>query len=571
MGTLGAASTCLSLWALAQSAAAVRQPHSSQRIRAQSTAAARRLLSLLTYYCFTNLVGLFVELKMLLTLPIKAVVNFLLRLPPTISFVGLVIAVTPLLSLPSLTGTGYHDGQRILLITCLLGGVLITSARIWRAKLTSSTSLIVLPVSKLVLLLLAVFMGLGFVSSIRAHSVQFALYEWATFALLLVLASAIAVEFSEKRLATIRIFAVLGTVSCGLYVFNTLTAYVASVRLGIQLPPNQLIIGFDNYRFLNHIQTTTLPLLTLLTLRTDPTESSAFRYRHGLKILLVLWWMLLFATGGRGTFVSLLVACLVALVFFRQHAITWCRHMTVGAVAGFFATLLLYKYIPLHFGLQPFGLLGNLAARTIENVDGGRLPLWRLAFGMTIEHPWMGFGPLHFAHEGRFQQIAAHPHNWALQISSEWGIPALLCCCGLIFCGLQRLITTAKSPNESRCDESIVWVALLTTGVAIVIDGLVSGLIVMPVSQLWIVLYLSFAWGWTEVLKKPTHVNPNRLGGLICGISTATLFLLSTMAVYGLWPAVLDLPKHEKNNQQYQTSQTDGHLSPRIWRHGFFE
>lgn len=33
-------------------------------------------------------------------------------------------------------------------------------------------------------------------------------------------------------------------------------------------------------------------------------------------------------------------------------------------------------------------------------------------------------------------------------------------------------------------------------GAAILLDGLVSGPLVMPVSQLWLAIYAGLAWGW---------------------------------------------------------------------------
>lgn len=495
-------------------------------------------------------------------------------MPSAVLLVGLVVAATPLLPLPALTGTGYYDGQRILLMICLCVGVVTMSLRMWQSKSASSKLMAVLPVSKLVLWMLTIFMGLGFLSSLRAYSVQFALYEWSTTALLVVLTSTIAAEVAQHRVVASKTLAALGAIGCSLYVFNTLVAYVSMLLLGIQAHPNDLIVGFDNYRFFNHVQTVSLPLLALLALlalRSGSIGASLYQYRYGLRILIVSWWMLLFVTGGRGTLVGLFVGSSAALFFFRRDAMAWCRHMLIGAMAGLAASWVLYMRVPVLFGLQPFGLLGNVAARTVENVDSGRMPLWRLAIDMTMAQPWLGAGPLHFAHVGRFQQIAAHPHNWVLQIASEWGIPALLCFSGLIFLGLLRLTMTSRSPDANRPDCLTVLAALLATGIAIVVDGLVSGLIVMPASQLWIALYVGFAWGWTERFKRSIAVSPASLSSLTRGCVTALLVLLVALGAYGLWPAGLNLPKHEKDNERYQTNQTDGHLSPRIWRHGFFE
>ncbi|WP_327080190.1 O-antigen ligase family protein [Polaromonas sp. CG_9.5] len=401
---------------------------------------------------------------------------------------------------------------------------------------------------------------------------KFALYEWSTTILLVVLTSTIAAEVAQNRAVALKTLVVLGTIGCSLYVFNTLVAYISMLSLGIQAHPNDLIIGFDNYRFFNHIQTVSLPLLALLALRSGSISSDLYRYRYGLRILISCWWMLLFVTGGRGTFLGLFVGIFIALFLFRHHAIKWCCHMLIGAMVGLAASWVLYTCVPLFLGLQPFGLLGNVATRTVENVDSSRMPLWRLAIEMTMAQPWLGAGPLHFAHVGRFQQIAAHPHNWILQIASEWGIPALICFSGLIFLGLRHLIRVSRLPNANRADCLTILVALLATGIAIVVDGLVSGLLVTPSSQLWIALYVGFSWGWTEGFNRSitASVKPKIISSLTFGFVTGFLVLLLALVAYGLWPAVLNLPNYEKGNDQYQTNRSDGHLSPRIWRHGFF-
>lgn len=502
----------------------------------------------------------------------KHIGYFFSSTPLAVLLVGLVVAATPLLPLSTLTGTGYHDGQRILFMLCLGVGAVTMSLRLWRVKSASPELAPTLSVGKLVLWTVAGFLGLGFLSSLRAYSLQFALYEWSTSALLVLLAATIAAEFAQNRAAASKTLVTYCAIGCSLYVFNALVGYVSMIVLGIQAHPNDLIVGFDNYRFFNHVQTVSLPFLTLIAIRSGFKESALYRFRYGLRTLMVLWWMLLFVTAGRGTLFGVLAGASVTLFFLRRNATIWCRQLLVGALAGLACNWLLYMKAPLLFGLQPFGLLGNVATRTVENVDSGRLPLWRLAAEMTTAQPWLGAGPLHFAHLGRFQQIAAHPHNWVLQIASEWGIPALLCLAGLIFVGLKRLIMTARAPDANSPEHLTVLAALLTTGVAIVVDGLVSGLTVMPASQLWIGLYLGCAWGWTERFNRSLPaMKSRRLNSLTRGCITAFIALLMVLGVYGLWPAVLDLPKHERGNEHYQTNQTDGHLSPRIWRHGFFE
>jgi hypothetical protein len=74
---------------------------------------------------------------------------------------------------------------------------------------------------------------------------------------------------------------------------------------------------------------------------------------------------------------------------------------------------------------------------------------------------------------------SAHPHNWVLQLASEWGLPAL----GLTLVGLgvsvRRAAAAARvSPQPAAVSSPFVW----SSAIALTY-GLVDGNLVMPVSQ----------------------------------------------------------------------------------------
>jgi O-antigen ligase len=175
---------------------------------------------------------------------------------------------------------------------------------------------------------------------------------------------------------------------------------------------------------------------------------------------------------------------------------------------------------------------------------------------MIREDPWLGAGPLHFAHHAQDLQIAAHPHNWPLQIGSEWGLPALLLLCSALALAMRKLWQLRKIVAAKDQDTLTAW---LVTGLAILLDGLVSGLLVMPTSQLWIALYVGCVWGWSTAqlpFSKPIAMRPSRLHFVL--LTLGALLLLYAL-VNGIWPELKEL---DVRNGSYAETKL---FSPRVF------
>ena len=176
---------------------------------------------------------------------------------------------------------------------------------------------------------------------------------------------------------------------------------------------------------------------------------------------------------------------------------------------------------------------------------------------------------MHFAHAGRDLQAAAHPHNWLLQIGSEWGVPALLCLAGALMLALLQLwrARTAVAPGDAMRQCTLaVW---MVTAIAIVLDGMVSGLLVMPTSQLWIALYLGCAWGWVAGLTPGAAA----LAWQPSAVSRAGVVVVAGLLLValgrGIWPEVANIPQHEAQNLR-KDLYPDAVHAPRILRAGHF-
>lgn len=488
------------------------------------------------------------------------------RTTPFSLLICAVLALSPLTYFSLTPGASFHDNQRILQCAVLVLGAAIFIARLARHGTDVATP------SNGLMLALALFFALGAVSGLLAYSPRHAFYEWSTFWLLLVVAGVVTAEIDRREPvvrahpgardggAAMRIdMILLGCGSaCVIYILHALVLYVMALVGRIQPDVQALTPGFDNFRFLNHVQTVSLPLLGLLTLR---VRSAA--YRGMWWRMTALWWMLLFVSGGRGTVVGVMAAVLFAGVVLRKRAWPWCRVMVLTALAGLVAYLVFYVAVPWCLGLRPFGFLQEVAQRSMADPASGRLDLWKLALRMIADDPLLGAGPLHFAHLAKDAHSNAHPHNWVLQIGAEWGLPALTCLLTAVGLGFRLLW---RAGNTLACDDAgnqLMLVGLFGTGAAIVIDGLVSGLIVMPTSQLWIALYLGCTWAW---LRSLAPAGPRRCSGWHARIFMMATLLATGLLLYAVFPEVLDIPAHEADYRPPKRA----FFAPRLWRNGYF-
>ncbi len=469
-------------------------------------------------------------------------------------------SVSPFLVFSLLEGAGFHDNQRLIeWVVVVLGCLVVAGHLAWPQRVTAG-------VFKPLQWPLAAFFLLGLVSSVLSYSPRHALFEWANLLALLAVAWLIACELAAQRNDVLldRVLLLCG-LGCALYAFGALLVCISVVKVGGQPPPSLVIFGFDNYRFFNHTQTVSLPLLGLLAVRTQDRARRFFWWT-----IVAFWGMLLFVSAGRGTMLGLLAGLGVTWLVLPQKAVRrWCLSMLAAGIAGFLMYLLLYVAVPMAQGLQPYGLFSTAVERSMANPSNGRMVLWQRAWEMVVAHPWLGSGPLHFAHAGRDLQAAAHPHNWLLQIGSEWGVPALLCLAGALMLALLQLwrARTAVAPGDAMRQCTLaVW---MVTAIAIVLDGMVSGLLVMPTSQLWIALYLGCAWGWVAGLTPGAAALAWRPSAVSRAGVVVVAGLLLVALGRGIWPEVANIPQHEAQNLR-KDLYPDAVHAPRILRAGHF-
>ena len=282
------------------------------------------------------------------------------------------------------------------------------------------------------------------------------------------------------------------------YVAVILLLVIAGYLAGQPLNRAEVFVGYDNYRFFNHVQTAALPLavlaMTIARKRSWPHVVAAFAAIGG--------FALLFALAGRGTLVGIAVACVAVGLLFGRSAVPLLKNLPCSAVLGLVLFALLFWLMPLLMGLAPEFSEGYYGSR-LGSVDA-RLFLWGIARSYIEQSPWLGIGPMHYAHFHNPE--AAHPHNIYLQVAAEWGVPMLLLVLTVACAAMRRFALAIRRCNDER--QRDCGIGLFLACVAIAVDGLFSGNFVMPVSQVWIAFAIGWAMAWMARIQPPGRASP---------------------------------------------------------------
>ena len=384
----------------------------------------------------------------------------------------------------------------------------------------------------------------------------------------LVVASLTAAENSK----TIKILSIVLLFAAGFHIVGVLAAYSASLIEDIPLMWYHLFYGYSSVRFFNQFQIWTFPLVLLVYI-SIPKE---YKFQRGLVVgLISFWWMLLFLATSRGAILAVFLAMIMTLVIYRglSKKIVW--QQIVFAIAGYICYLVLFKWLPilLSSGEQLPAQLSELA-RTGSVI---RFQLWQDTLSMISDNPWFGVGPMHFAWypnsilpdpRNNYMQWgigAAHPHSSVLQWAAEWGLPSLILMLNIVFYGLfrwlQRFNVTSLA-NRSEL-EQLIPIALFCSFIAGLGYSLVSGVIVMPQSQLMLVLIAGLMLGRYHGEGRSRNVPSKSNTGMSLILRGSSILFLVILWL-SVWPSLVE---RLSVNDVVDTSVMEVN-GPRFWQRG---
>ncbi len=240
-------------------------------------------------------------------------------------------------------------------------------------------------------------------------------------------------------------------------VFGVAARYASALALGAPIDQAVAILGYSNPRFPSALYVLLMPFLVAMAL--EPGQESA-KGRRLAWVLLTALWCINFALGTRAMFVAL-VAGVVALALLGQRAaarrggLALLGTMLVGGALFY----VLWLWLP---GLLQTG--GALPDRLDELASpNGRELLLASSWTAFRAHPWLGVGPMHFA---AIEHVwAAHPHNAALQIAVEVGLPATALAA---WAGVKLAATGRRAMHDSQPEHA--WLTQATL-LAVLVAG----------------------------------------------------------------------------------------------------
>jgi hypothetical protein len=340
------------------------------------------------------------------------------------------------------------------------------------------------------------------------------------------------------------------------------------------------LMYFAHPRFYNQVQSWTIPMLAALPLvfqRSRLVTALCFT-------ALALNWFIVLMTGARGTFLGVTGALVATSLLFpaaRGHLLKWQILGLAGGAVIFAGALLAtpsgFDRSALTTGtseeaqtrseeLESRRYIGDLPKEGNRFLDTslgrplfhamGRVEMWHRALNDALENPVFGIGPM--AYPCSQSVTFAHPHNYPLQIAAEWGLPAaILLCLSVALLLWAAAAKLYKNQSGAAKNDHRASVALFTGVIAAVLHSGVSGVAVMPASQVAGILICGMVLGRLGSFTSrppPKYRRQGLLFGMTLGLSACLLAYGST-----------ELYSMDRRNEQMPPDI--GH--PRMWRNAF--
>lgn len=402
----------------------------------------------------------------------------------------------------------------------------------------------------------------GTVSVLLSNYPGRALLEFTFWIIILALIYYLAPQNAREHFKLGKIIFFSAVIFVGLYVIIFIGNYITSfldpmvilwpnkydfsiIYEGIKIEGKE-VLYFANTRFFNHTQTWTLPLLIgMLTYMQK--EKWQFSLKALIFVIIACWWMLLFASGGRGTTFGVIVSLLFLLLILHKEVFVFAKNGFLTLCCG----IVLY-YLIFVFPVQEVG-------QSILRTESSRFYRWGGALEVWLQNPWFGLGPMHYAEIGPSQMVG-HPHNFYLQILSEWGIIVFISFVFLLGAGL-LFVYKNYYKTKSGSSNRILYVTFVWSLLAVLIHALFSGIMHTSVSQFWLILIVAWFVGFykREKSKKYTHLTEIYSSGLYI-----LFIIIACMIIYQ------DIINLNELYTSYLNQYPGQRFYPRFWGQGLF-
>ena len=184
-------------------------------------------------------------------------------------------------------------------------------------------------------------------------------------------------------------------------------------------------------------------------------------YKIGSFIALTVVWFVIINHAFRTIFAEYLVILPLLFIFSRRYFFITVKIIVLSIIAAATIDTIYQNFIM----LTPNADVSTFARYT----SSGRIALWKEAFHIGLAHPFTGIGQWNYL--AVTKSPAGYPHNFLLEIWSQWGIPAFICAAVIIITCVKNLFARAKEicANPYHC----IFIMMLTAGI---VDGMFSAM-----------------------------------------------------------------------------------------------
>ncbi|WP_028669439.1 O-antigen ligase family protein [Saccharospirillum impatiens] len=240
--------------------------------------------------------------------------------------------------------------------------------------------------------------------------------------------------------------------------------------------------AFINVRFFNQLQVLLFPLMLALACGPSGRWSKLGLFSAVFTVALILY------SSARGAAVAMFIESLLIMYLtwkFRGRALSlkFVRRWVVILAFGLVTYIIFLDLIP----AWRFG--ESVGATLMRESTSGRWGMWSELLSAMTGHWLFGHGGFSYADKSAgIGTIFGHPHNSLLQLLYEYGLLATLC---FTLFSIGLFVRVLKALGQS---DSVYLPYLLASAVGGAALSLVSGVIVMPLSQLLLMVIVAALW-----------------------------------------------------------------------------
>ena len=468
---------------------------------------------------------------------------------PALAAVCLYLIFSPVW-IPGLTPRIYDDARCLELILLAVVVVQLLLPSFADAVVASWVAL-----GKLARALIAIFLAGGALSAWNSGSVKFGALEIALNAQLVVLFLVLCAAARTEKQKTETALAIALSAGAAMFVLKFWTTYVLYVFEGKDFPWLTPFLDFANVRFFSQYQAYSLLLILL--------PASLLNLQNNWKVLLYIvavnCWALQWIVSTRAVWAGFALAVLVVLLFARHGRMTWLRLQVIAMLAGGVVFLIFSRIVAsLPSATLVPNAVGSIMQRGSESV-WERIALWRSALDFIMARPLLGVGPGQFGLQN-YPTGAAHPHNFPLQMLSEYGLFTGLAGIALMVLLVVLAIKTlrvGKSAAPDMAGKSIA--AALIMGLT---DSLFSGNQIMPHSQILLCVVAGLLVGRISARSPDLSIRSLKVYYPTLKLAFVVIAMLAILATTILSTAYLRAVKDMGPNIQRG--------NPHFWNYGRF-